>query len=109
MTEKKRRQGQIRKDGKTSTPKEICPKCGEYLKTAWMLENRKYKRVGLTCPNPTCDHMEKDFIEIEEEPEEEVTEGTDKVEKIKKLTEEFMKTHDKLNELAEQIKELETE
>lgn len=65
MTEKKRRQGQIRKDGKASTPKEICPKCGEYLKTAWMLENRKYKRVGLTCPNSICDYMIKDLVELE--------------------------------------------
>jgi hypothetical protein len=25
----------------------VCPKCEkEYLKTAWMLENRKYKLVG---------------------------------------------------------------
>lgn len=66
MTEKKRRQGQIRKDGKIATPKEICPKCGEYLKTAWMLENRKYKRVGLTCPNTTCEYIVKDFVELED-------------------------------------------
>jgi hypothetical protein len=34
------------------TPKTICPKCEkEYLKTIWMLENRKYMRVGLGCPN----------------------------------------------------------
>lgn len=50
MTKKKRRQGQ-----KEATPKTVCLKCEkEYLKTAWMLENRKYKRVGLACPNPAC-------------------------------------------------------
>lgn len=67
MTEKKRRQGQ-----KGATPKTVCPKCEkEYLKTAWMLENRRYKRVGLCCPNPSCDYMIKDWIEVEEEEGEE--------------------------------------
>lgn len=61
MTEPKRRQGQ-----NGATPKQICPKCGEYLKTAWMLENRKYKRVGLCCPSSTCDHIVKDFVELQE-------------------------------------------
>ena len=43
------------------------------------------------------------------ELEEETVEDTDKAEKIKKLTTEFVKTHNRLNELAAQIKELETE
>ena len=67
MAEKKRRQGQpgVKKI------KEICPKCGEYLKTAWMLENRKYKRVGLCCPYPACGYIVKDFVEIIDAEEEE--------------------------------------
>jgi hypothetical protein len=70
MTEPKtRRQGQKKANGTISTPKQICPKCGEYLKTAWMLENRKYKRVGLCCPNPACDHIIKDLVELEDETE----------------------------------------
>ena len=66
MTEKKRRQGQpgVKKI------KEICPECGEYLKTAWMLENRKYKRVGLCCPNPACGHIIKDYVELKDDEEE---------------------------------------
>lgn len=66
MTEKKRRQGQkgVKKI------KEVCPKCGEYLKTAWVLENRKWKRVGLSCPSSTCDYIIKDFVEPKAEEEE---------------------------------------
>ena len=41
--------------------------------------------------------------------EEEAPEGTDKAEKIKRLTAEFVKTHERLNELAKLIHELETE
>jgi hypothetical protein len=50
-----------------SKPKDICPKCKqEYLKTIWMLENRKYKRIGLGCPSPSCDYLTKDLIEVED-------------------------------------------
>jgi hypothetical protein len=66
MTETKRRQGQ-----NGATPKQICPKCGKYLKTAWMLKNRKYKRVGLCCPSLTCDYIVKDIVEIKDEDEDE--------------------------------------
>lgn len=70
MVEKARRQGQKRRDGKYSEPKTICPKCEkEYLKTIWMLENRKYKRVGLGCPSPSCDYLAKDLVEIEDTEE----------------------------------------
>ena len=101
MTEqKKRRQGQ-----KGATPKQICPKCGEYLKSAGGREGKLWRRIGLYCPNPACDYIVKDFVELEEEAEQ----VTDKADKIKKLTAEFVKTHERLNELAEQIKELETE
>ena len=62
MAEIKRRQGQPG----TKTPKTVCPKCEkEYLKTAWMLENRRYRRVGLCCPNPACDYIIKDWVEME--------------------------------------------
>ena len=51
--------------------KTICPKCEEdYLKTAWITENRKWKRMGLCCPNPACDYMIKDFVELEDTEEE---------------------------------------
>ena len=106
MTEKttKRRQGQ-----RGATPKTVCPKCGEeYLKTSFGTDKKKFVRIGQYCPNPDCDYIVKDSSELEEEKKE-TTEDIDKAEKIKKLTEEFMKTHDRLNELAEQIKELETE
>jgi len=66
MTEKKRRQGQ-KKGDRTATPKKTCPRCGEYLKTAWVVENRKMQRIGLSCPSRTCDYIVKDPIEQEEE------------------------------------------
>jgi hypothetical protein len=43
------------------------------------------------------------------EPQEEAEKGTDKAEKIKKLSAEFVKTHEKLSTLAEQINALEKE
>jgi hypothetical protein len=59
----KRRQGQA-----GATPKNVCPKCEkEYLKTAWGQENKKMKRIGQYCPNPACDFIEKDFVELEDE------------------------------------------
>lgn len=66
MTVKKRRPGQGR-----ATPKTICPKCEkEYLKTAWGQENKKMKRIGQYCPNPVCDYIIKDWIEMDaDEPE----------------------------------------
>ncbi|OEU41499.1 hypothetical protein BGV40_14595 [Methanosarcina sp. Ant1] len=66
MTVKKRRQGQG-----GATPKTICPKCDkEYLKTAWGQENKKMKRIGQYCPNPACDCIIKDWIEMDaDEPE----------------------------------------
>ena len=53
--------------------------------------------------HPACDYIIKDFVELEEETEE----VTDKAEKIKELTAEFVKKQEQLNRLAEQIKELE--
>ena len=100
MTEPRRRQGQpgVKK------VKDVCPKCGEYLKTAWVLENRKWKRVGLSCPSSTCDYIIKDPVE----PQEEAEKGTEPEDKLKKLQAEFFKTHERLSTLAEQINELES-
>ncbi|HEY3361827.1 MAG TPA: hypothetical protein VGK06_08400 [Methanosarcina sp.] len=109
MTEPKRRQGQKKANGTKATPKPLCPKCGEILKRNYTREvvngKQQYIGAGWSCPSKTCDYIVKDLVEIEEE----AVDGTDKAGKIKKLTAEFIKTHERLNELAEQIKELETE
>lgn len=97
---KAKRQGQ-----RGATPKEICPKCGEYLKTAWVFENRKLKRVGLSCPSATCDYIIKDSSEHQEEADKSTGNETE----LKKLQAEFMKMHEQLNRLAEQINALENE
>ena len=68
MRTRKRRQGQ-KKGERIATPKKICPKCGEYLKTAWTVENRKMQRVGLSCPSKSCDYIVKDQVELGEETE----------------------------------------
>ena len=89
MAEKKRRQGQG-----GATPKTVCPKCEkEYLKTAWMLENRKYRRVGLCCPNSACDYIAKDWIEL----------GADE------SKDELGREQKHLNRLTERIENLEKE
>lgn len=96
MTEPKRRQGQ-----RGATPKPICPKCGEYLKRNYTRGNEERKRayvgMGWSCPSVNCDYIIKDPVEPH------------KAYKIKKLTAEFMKMHEQLNRLAEQINELEKE
>ena len=62
MSEIKRRQGQ-----RGCNPKEICPKCGkEYLKSATGRYGKVLKRVGQFCPNPACDYMVKDYVELED-------------------------------------------
>jgi len=68
MIEKKRRQGR----GKTL--KTICTTCRqEYLQSCmgWQTEegNRRLKRVGQYCPNPSCDYIIKDVVELDD-PEE---------------------------------------
>jgi hypothetical protein len=80
MVEKKRRQGQ-----KGANPKQICPKCEkEYLKTAWSTENRKWKRIGQFCPNPACDYLMKDFVELKDTEEETGTQGLEECESLRK-------------------------
>jgi hypothetical protein len=65
MTETKRRQGQC-----GATPKTVCPKCEtEYLKTAYGTDVKKFVRIGQYCPNPTCDYILKDFVELEDTEE----------------------------------------
>jgi hypothetical protein len=63
MVEKKaRRQGQY-----GATPKTICPKCEkEYLKSANGRDGKNWKRIGQYCPNPACDYIIKDFVELED-------------------------------------------
>jgi hypothetical protein len=78
MTEKKRRrQGQIKPDGKQAVPKPICPKCGEILRRNYTRElvdgKQRYLPGGWTCPSSTCDYIIKDLVvleDIEEETEE---------------------------------------
>lgn len=77
MTEKKRRQGQIKADGKQAVPKPVCPKCGEIMVRAYTRGNADRKRAyigsGWMCPSSTCDHIVKDLVvleDIEEEQEE---------------------------------------
>lgn len=65
--EVKRRQGQKRPDGTVSTPKMLCPKCSEYLVTAYIQEHKKNKRVGLSCPSKKCDYIIKDSVELDDE------------------------------------------
>ncbi len=73
MTETKRRRGQ-----NGAKPKTICPKCEkEYLKTAFGTEIKKFVRVGQYCPNPACDYMIKDFVELADDDEENVDEVKD--------------------------------
>ena len=107
MTETKRRQGQS-----GATPKPTCPKCGEILKRNSTREvingKQQYVASGWTCPSSTCDYIVKDFVELKD-MEEETENNTDKAEKIKQLTAEFVKKHEELNRLAELINELETE
>lgn len=59
-------EGQKRYQGQRgATPKEICPKCGEYLQLAYIRKSipgegkRTFKPVGLACPSDTCDYIKK--------------------------------------------------
>lgn len=73
MTEKKRRQGQKKPDGKQAVPKPVCPKCGEIMVRAYTRGNAERKRAyigsGWMCPSSTCDYIAKDFVVLEEETE----------------------------------------
>lgn len=79
-TERKRRQGQKKADGKTATPKQICPKCGEYLQTCYIRKSSeagsRFLEAGLICPSSTCDYIIKNIVEIED------TEETEPIEEI---------------------------
>ena len=73
MTEKKRRQGQIKPNGKKAVPKPICQKCGEIMVRVSFRgdksQGRAYISAGWMCPSSTCDYIAKDFIEIEDTEE----------------------------------------
>jgi hypothetical protein len=100
MTEQKRRQGQ-----KGATPKQICPKCGEYLKRNYIREvvdgKQRFIKSGWTCPNIKCDYITKNLVELEK--------GAEQGDELQKRTAEFIFLHEQLNELAEQINALEKE
>ena len=53
-----RKQGQ-----RGATPKEICPKCGEYLQIAYIRKTfdgkRNFEAKGLICPKDACDYIVK--------------------------------------------------
>lgn len=62
------RQQQGRRGAK---PKTVCPKCGkEYLETAGGKKGKSWKRIGQYCPNPRCDYIIKDMVELEENGDE---------------------------------------
>ncbi len=69
MAEKKRRQGQKKTDGTIATPKQVCSKCGEYLKMAGGRNGRAWRRIGQYCPNPACDYIVKDLVDLTGETE----------------------------------------
>lgn len=50
--------------------KPVCPKCEkEYLETAGGKKGKSWKRIGLYCPNPACDYIIKDLVELEDTEE----------------------------------------
>jgi len=117
MVDKTRRQGQKKPNGKTAIPKPICPKCDEILNRCYTRgiknDKRQFIESGWMCPSSNCDYIVKDYVELKETEDidevEKNTNDTDKAEKIKELTAEFVKKHEELGRLAEQINELETE
>gem|GEM_PF-4943845 len=60
MTEKKKRQGQIKPNGERAEPKKVCPDCEGYLQNAYIKKKVGDKRVlvviGLACPD--CGYYE---------------------------------------------------
>ncbi|MGB9938208.1 hypothetical protein [Methanosarcina sp.] len=66
MTERKRRQGQKG----VKTIKEICPKCGEYLKRTYTRElvdgKQRFVKSGWSCPSSACEYVVKDYVELSE-------------------------------------------
>jgi hypothetical protein len=69
MTEKKRRQGQIKSGSKQAVSKSVCPKCGEIMVRAYtrgnIESNRAYIVSGWMCPSSTCDYIIKNLVELE--------------------------------------------
>lgn len=53
-------------------PKIPCPKCKkEYLETAGGKKGKSWKKIGYYCPNPECDYIIKDLVQLEDTDEEE--------------------------------------
>lgn len=51
-----------------SKPKTPCPKCDkEYLETAGGKKGKSWRRIRQYCPNPECDYIVKDQVELGEE------------------------------------------
>jgi ssDNA-binding Zn-finger/Zn-ribbon topoisomerase 1 len=67
-----RSQGQMR-NGKRAVPKEVCPKCDTIMQRFYKRSGKDTKRafisIGWYCPNPTCDYLIKDFVELEDTEE----------------------------------------
>ncbi|WP_292372336.1 hypothetical protein [Methanosarcina sp. UBA411] len=62
--------GERKQQGHGKAQKTICPKCGEeYLETAGGKKGNSWKKIGLYCPNPSCDYIVKDPVKLEEETE----------------------------------------
>jgi hypothetical protein len=74
-TEKKKRQGQKKANGKTAIPKPVCSKCGEILIRIYTQRpvdgKRRFIKSGWSCPSVTCDYIIKDMVELTEEESEE--------------------------------------
>jgi hypothetical protein len=68
-----RRQGQLKPDGKKAVPKEVCPKCDTIMQRFYKRSGKENQRafisIGWFCPNPTCDCVMKDMVELEDTEE----------------------------------------
>jgi hypothetical protein len=78
MAETKKRQGQKKPDGKKAIPRPLCPKCDVYMQRCYTrgIKNgkRQFIESGWMCPSSTCDYMIKDYIELEDTEDDELTE-----------------------------------
>jgi hypothetical protein len=64
-----RSQGQMR-NGKRAVPKEVCLKCDTIMQRFYKRSGEDNKRafisIGWYCPNPKCDCVMKDLVELED-------------------------------------------
>jgi len=71
MTEQtKRRQGQMKPNGREAVPKPLCPVCDVYLKRIYARGHKngsaQFIVAGWMCPSATCDYIVKDYVELED-------------------------------------------